>query len=62
MMKVLISLFQVFVMVLVVLFSIGVLEVVSYRTVNEPLAKSIRQSWSYSRLMFKLFKWKQMHL
>jgi len=37
-MKVLISLFQVLVMVLVVLFVIGVLEVVSYRTVNKPLA------------------------
>ena len=39
-MKVLISLFQVFVMVLVVLFGIGALEVVSYRTVNKPLAYS----------------------
>ncbi len=38
-MKVLISIFQVLVMVLVVLFVIGVLEVVSYRTVNKPLAQ-----------------------
>jgi len=48
-MKVLISLFQVFVMVLVVLFSIGAIEVVSYRTFNEPLRKSIRQSFSFRR-------------
>ena len=40
-MKVLISVFQVFVMVLVVLFSIGAIEVVSYRTVNIPLARDI---------------------
>ena len=39
-MKVLISIFQVFVMVMVVLFSIGALEIVSYRTVNKPLVYS----------------------
>lgn len=39
-MKVLSSVFQVFVMVLVVLFSIGALEVVSYRTINKPLAQA----------------------
>ena len=38
-MKALISLFQMFGMVLVVLFSIGALEIVSYRTVNKPLAQ-----------------------
>lgn len=37
-MKVLISVFQVFVMGLVGLFAIGAIEVVSYRTINKPLA------------------------
>jgi len=50
-MKGLISVFQVFVMVLVVLFAIGVLEVVSYRTFNEPLAKSIYYSWEPSHMV-----------
>lgn len=40
-MKVLSSVFQGFVMVLVVLFSLGALEVVSYRTINRPLAQVV---------------------
>ncbi len=37
-MKVLISIFQVFLMIMVGLFLIGALEIVSYSTVNKPLA------------------------
>jgi len=49
-MKVLISVFQMFVMVMVVLFSVGILEVVSYYTVNEPLAEDRFQisDWEYT--------------
>ncbi len=49
-MKVLISVFQVFVMVLVVLFSIGTIEVVSYRTVNIPLARDIIHNFFISEV------------
>lgn len=43
-MKVLISVFQGFVMVMVILFSIGAIEVVSYQTINKPVARAFSES------------------
>jgi hypothetical protein len=65
MMKVLSSVFQGFVMVLVVLFSIGALEVVSYRTISKPLAQAyyndeleIYEHEAISKELFQIEHWK----
>jgi len=52
-MKVLISVFQVGLMVMVVLFSFGILEVVSYRTVNKDLVftRFLKPNWPESKIM-----------